>query len=68
MPEAARLYNSPSTRVKDLAILAMCLASVRGEFPSVHPGDILVAPVHLAGGWFDVHGFSLVGAVPLEEG
>jgi hypothetical protein len=27
MSEAAHLYSSPSTRVKDLAILAMCLAS-----------------------------------------
>jgi hypothetical protein len=44
------------------------LGSVRGEFPSVHPGDVLVAPVCLAGGWLDVHGFGLVGAVPLEEG
>jgi hypothetical protein len=25
-------------------------------------------PVHLTGGWLDVHGFGLVGAVPLEEG
>jgi hypothetical protein len=66
MPEATRLYSSPSTRVNDLAILAMRLASVRGEFPSIHPGDILVAPVHLAGGWFDVHGLGLVGVVPLE--
>jgi hypothetical protein len=31
MPEAARLYTSPSTRVKDLAILAMRLASDRSE-------------------------------------
>jgi hypothetical protein len=31
MPEAARLYSSPSTRVKDLAILAMRLASDRSE-------------------------------------
>jgi hypothetical protein len=44
------------------------LGPVRGEFPSVHPGDILVAPVHLAGGWFDIHGFGLVGTVPLEQG
>jgi hypothetical protein len=29
MPEAARLYSLPSTRVKDLAILAMRLASDR---------------------------------------
>jgi hypothetical protein len=45
---------------------APCLGPVRGEFPSVHPGDILVVPVHLAGGWLDVHGFGLVGVVPLE--
>jgi hypothetical protein len=44
------------------------LGPVRREFPSVHPGDILVTPVHLAGGWFDVHGFGLVGAIPLEQG
>jgi hypothetical protein len=31
MPEAARLYSSPSTRVKDLAILAMRLAAARSE-------------------------------------
>jgi hypothetical protein len=43
------------------------LGPVRGECPSIHPGDILVVPVHLAGGWFDVHGFGLVGAVPLER-
>jgi hypothetical protein len=30
---------------------APSLGPVRGEFPSVHPGDILVAPVRLAGGW-----------------
>jgi hypothetical protein len=29
MPEAARLYSSPSTRAKDLAILAMRLAAAR---------------------------------------
>jgi hypothetical protein len=44
------------------------LGPVRGEFPPVLPGDVLVAPVNLAGGWFDVHGFGLVGTVPLEEG
>jgi hypothetical protein len=44
------------------------LGPVRGKFPSVDPGDVFVAPVHLAGGWLDVHGFGLVGAVPLEEG
>jgi hypothetical protein len=43
------------------------LGPVRGEFPSVHPGDVFVAPVHHAGGRLDVHGFGLVGAVPLEE-
>jgi hypothetical protein len=69
MPEAARLYNSLSTRAKDLVPGdAPGLGPVRGEFPSVHPSDILVAPIHLAGGWLDVHGFGLVGAVPLEEG
>jgi hypothetical protein len=31
MPEAARLYSSLSTRVNDLAILAMRLASDRSE-------------------------------------
>jgi hypothetical protein len=44
------------------------LGPVRGKFPSVDPSDIFVAPVHLAGGWLDVHGFGLIGAVPLEEG
>jgi hypothetical protein len=41
---------------------------VRGEFPSSHPGDILVAPVSLDRGWLDVHHISPVGAVPLVEG
>jgi hypothetical protein len=31
MPEAARLYSSPTMRAKDLAILAMRLASGRFE-------------------------------------
>jgi hypothetical protein len=31
MPEAAHLYSSPSTRAKDLAILAMRLASDQSE-------------------------------------
>jgi hypothetical protein len=44
------------------------LRPVRGEFPSVHPSDIFVAPVRLTGDWLDVHGFGFVGAVPLEEG
>jgi hypothetical protein len=44
------------------------LGPVRGEFPSVHPSNIFVAPVHLAGDWLDVHGFGLIGAIPLEEG
>jgi hypothetical protein len=47
---------------------APCLGPVRGKFPSVDPSDILVAPVHRAGGWLDIHGFGLVGAIPLEEG
>jgi hypothetical protein len=69
MPEAARLYSTPSTRVKDLAILAMRLASDRSEGSSPWSIQaIYLSPVHLAGGWFDVHGFGLVGAVPLEEG
>jgi hypothetical protein len=41
---------------------------VRGELPSSHPGNILVAPVSLDGGWLDVHHVSSVGAIPLEEG
>jgi hypothetical protein len=41
---------------------------VQGEFPSSHPGDILVAPVSLDRGWLDVHHISAVGAVSLEEG
>jgi hypothetical protein len=44
------------------------LGPVQGKFPTVYPSDIFVAPVHLAGGWLDVHGFGLVGAVSLEEG
>jgi hypothetical protein len=27
------------------------LRPVQGEFPSGHPGDILVAPIHPDGGW-----------------
>jgi hypothetical protein len=71
MPEAALLYSWSSTRVKDLAILAMRLASDRSEGSSprsIQVIYILVVPVHLAGGWFDVHGFGLVGVVPLEQG
>jgi hypothetical protein len=41
---------------------------VRGEFPSGHPGHILVTPVGLDGGWLDVHHISPIGAIPLEEG
>jgi hypothetical protein len=44
------------------------LGSIRGELSSVHPGDVRVAPVHLAGAWLDVHCFDLAGVVPLEEG
>jgi hypothetical protein len=44
------------------------LGPVRGEFRSVHPGDVFIAPVHPAGGRLDVLGFGLVGVVPLEEG
>jgi hypothetical protein len=44
------------------------LRPVRGEFPSVHPSDVFVAPVRLAGGWLDIHDFGLAGVVPLEEG
>jgi hypothetical protein len=44
------------------------LGSVRGEFPSTHPGDVFVTPVHPAGGRLDVHDLGLAGAVPLEEG
>jgi hypothetical protein len=41
---------------------------VRGEFPSGHPGHILVTPVSLDGGWLDVHHVGSIGAIPLEEG
>jgi hypothetical protein len=44
------------------------LGPVRGEFPSGHPSDILVAPICPDGGWLDIHHFGLVGTVPLEEG
>jgi hypothetical protein len=68
MPEAARLYSSPLTRVKDLAILAMRLASDWfGGFPSSHPGDVFVTSVLFAGNRLNVHGFGLVGSIPLEE-
>jgi hypothetical protein len=43
------------------------LGPVRGEVPSVHPGDVLVAPVRPAGGQLDIHDFGLAGAVPFEE-
>jgi hypothetical protein len=44
-PEAAHLYNSPSTRVNDLVILAMRLASDQSEDPS----NVLVSRVLHAG-------------------
>jgi hypothetical protein len=44
------------------------LRPVRGEFSSVHPSDVFVAPVHPTGGRLDIHDFGLVGVVPLEEG
>jgi hypothetical protein len=44
------------------------LGPVRGEFPSVHPGDVLVALVRPAGGRLDIHNFGLAGAIPLKEG
>jgi hypothetical protein len=47
---------------------ASLLGSVRGELPSVHPGDVLVTPVSLVGGWLYVHGLGLVGVVPFEQG
>jgi hypothetical protein len=40
--------------------------SVRGKFPSIHPGDVLVSLVLHAGGWLRVHGLGLVHAVPLK--
>jgi hypothetical protein len=43
---------------------APSLGSVRGEFPSIHPGDILVALVPLVGVRLYVHGLGLVGAYP----
>jgi hypothetical protein len=42
---------------------APSLGLVRGQLPSVHPGDVFVALVPLAGGWLSIHGLSLVGAV-----
>jgi hypothetical protein len=47
---------------------APSLGSVRGELPSVHPSDVLVAPVPLVGGRLYIHGLELVGAVPFEQG
>jgi hypothetical protein len=47
---------------------APSLGSVRGDFPSIHPGDVLFAPVPLVGGRLYVHGLGLVGAVPFEQG
>jgi hypothetical protein len=44
------------------------LGPVRWEFPSSHPGDILVAPICPDGGWLNIHHIGLVSAVPLEEG
>jgi hypothetical protein len=44
------------------------LEPVRGEFPSVHPGDVFVAPLHPAGGRLDIHDFGLTSIVHLEEG
>jgi hypothetical protein len=44
------------------------LGLVRGKFPSVHPGDVLVSPVLRAGDWLCVHGFGLVRAIPIEQG
>jgi hypothetical protein len=44
------------------------LGPVQGEFPSSHPGDILVAPICLNKGWLDIHHIGPVGAIPLEEG
>jgi hypothetical protein len=42
MPEAARLYSSPSTRAKDLAILAMHVAAARSA-------DVIDRPLHRQG-------------------
>jgi hypothetical protein len=47
---------------------APSLGSIRGEFLSIHPGDVLVAPVPLAGGRLYVHGLGLDGAIPLDQG
>jgi hypothetical protein len=47
---------------------APSLGSVRGELPSVHPSDVLVAPVPLVGGRLYIHGLELVGAVPFKQG
>jgi hypothetical protein len=44
------------------------LGPVRGELPSSHPSDILVAPISLDRSWLDIHHIGFVGATPLEEG
>jgi hypothetical protein len=67
-PVAARLYSSPSTRVNDLAILAMRLASYRFEGSSLRSIQAMYLS-HLSpawGGWLGVHGHDLVRAVALE--
>jgi hypothetical protein len=33
---------------------ASSLGSVRGDLPSIHPGDVLVAPIPLIGGWLRI--------------
>jgi hypothetical protein len=59
--DVARLYSSLSTRVNDLAILAMRL-------PSIHSGNVPGSPVLHAGSWLCVHGLGLVRGVTLEQG
>jgi hypothetical protein len=71
MPDEAHLYSSPSTRVNDLAILAMRLALDRSERSSLRS----IQAMYLAhqsssrgGGGLCVHGLGLVCAIPLEQG
>jgi hypothetical protein len=69
----ARLYSSPSTRVNDLAILAMRLALDRSEGSSPRPIQAMYLSRQSSmrgggGGWDRGHGHGHVRAVPLEQG
>jgi hypothetical protein len=69
-PDAARLYSSPSITVKDLAFLAMCLASVRseGSSPRSIQARYLACQSSVQGGRLCFHGLGFAYVVPLEQG